>query len=306
MKAVILSLVFIGAACCCSAQKIKPALHLEKNHTYYLIANSNSAITQSIGGQQGKVSIILNWKMSFTVNGIKDSVYTMDASYQSLSTKIEQAGGFIDFDSKRNDPTDKPSMVFAAVINKPVQIEITSSGKVKSVSNADKLIQEAMNSVTQLDTTKQAQVKALLEQYFEPETLKGYIETGISVFPAGMVNRDDKWKIDIKRQSPSKMTLSINYQLTDIVKNLYLVHGEGTISTDKNAGVVHINGMPVKYNLNGSLISDVRLDRTTGWVSTVRTTQLMVGDMQIQDNPNVPGGMSIPVSFNTDITISGN
>jgi len=306
MKFVTLSLVFIVAIGCCDAQKFKPALNLAKDNTYYLSANSNSTITQTIGGQQNKINITLNWKMSFKVIELADSVYTMDASYQSLSTKIEQAAGLIDFDSKRKDPQDNPSMVFAAIVNKPLKIEITKSGKVKSVSDAAKLIEGAIAGVPQLDTTQQAQVKALLTQYFEPETLKGYIESGISIFPAVPVTKDEKWKIDIKRELPAKMAFSINYQLTDIVKDLYLVHGEGTISSDKNAATVQINGMPVKYNLNGSLISDIRLNKTTGWPSSIRTTQLMVGDMQIQDNQQLPGGMSIPVSFNTDVTISGN
>jgi len=306
MKSVILFLAFVAAIACCKAQKFKPALNLVKDNIYYLSANSNSTITQTISGQQNKINITLNWKMSFKVTVVADSLYSLDASYQSLSVKIEQAAGLVDFDSKRNDPQDKPSMVFAAIINKPLKVEVTKSGKVKSVSDAGKLIRDAIASVPQLDTTQQAQVKALLTQYFEPETLTGYIETGVSIFPAAPVAKDDKWIIDIKRGTPAKMTFNINYQLTDIVKDLYLVHGEGKLSTDKNASPVQINGMPVKYNLNGSLISDIRLDKTTGWASSIRTTQLMVGDMQIQDNTQLPGGMSIPVSFNTDVTILGN
>jgi hypothetical protein len=179
MKSVILSLAFIIAIGCCRAQKFKPVLNLVKDNTYYLSANSNSAITQTIGGQQNKINITLNWKMAFKVTAITDSIYTLDAGYQSLSTKIEQAAGLIDFDSKRNDPQDKPSMVFAAIVNKPLKVEVTKGGKVKSVSDAGKLIQDAINSIDRLDTTQQAQVKALLTQYFEPETLKGYIESGV-------------------------------------------------------------------------------------------------------------------------------
>lgn len=306
MKFVILSVLFIAAIGHCNAQQFKPALNLIKNSTYYLSANSNSTITQTIGGQQNKINITLNWKMGFKVTAVTDSVYTMDASYQSLSAKIEQAAGLIDFDSKSNDINDNPSRVFAAIVNKPLKVEITKSGKVRSVSDGSELIQNAINSVTRLDTAQQAQVKALLTQYFEPETLKGYIESGVSIFPAAAVGKDDKWKVNITRQAPTKIILSINYHLLDIVKDLYLVHAEGAISTDKNAGAVQINGMPVKYNLNGSLISDIRLNKTTGWPSSIRTTQLMVGDMQIQDNKQLPGGMSIPVSFNTDVVITGN
>jgi hypothetical protein len=230
----------------------------------------------------------------------------MDASYHSLSTKIEQAAGFINFDSKKNDPQDKPSMAFSAIVNKPLKMEITKSGKVRSVSNADKLIQDAIANVAQLDTTQQAQVKALLLQFFDPEALKGYIEAGASIFPATPVAKDEKWKVDIKRETPTKMVLSISYQLIDVVKDIYMVHGEGTIISDKNASPVKINGMPVKYTLSGSFISDVRLNKNTGWISSFKTTQLMVGDMHIQDNPELPGGISIPVSFNTNEVISGN
>ena len=55
------------------------------------------------------------------------------------------------------------------------------------------------------------------------------------------------------------------------------------------------------YKLNGSLITDIKIDKNTGWINEVKLKQIMKGSIEIQDNPQLPGGMTIPMTFNTDV-----
>ncbi|MEO6630397.1 MAG: DUF6263 family protein, partial [Mucilaginibacter sp.] len=198
-----------------------------------------------------------------------------------------------------NDPQDLTSTMVAAMMNKPFNIEMTKSGRVKSVTNLDKIF-AAFDTFTQIDAAKREQVKAMLMQSFGPNAFKGSIEVGTAIFPAGPVAKEGKWVVNTGLQSPVKAMVSVNYQLIDVAAGLYLIHGDGTITSDKNAAPTDVNGMPVKYNLNGSLVSDIRVDEATGWISEMKLKQVLMGDMQILDNPKVPGGMTVPLSFNTD------
>ena len=58
----------------------------------------------------------------------------------------------------------------------------------------------------------------------------------------------------------------------------------------------------MKYDLNGTTLTDIKVNRSTGWISEVKLKQLMSGNIEILDNPQMPGGMTIPMTFNTEVT----
>jgi len=299
MKHFIYTLFFCAAACYCNAQKFKPALNLANGTTYYLNSTANSAITQTIAGQENKINLAFAFSMAFKVTGTVDSVYSMEVSYHSLSMTMDMAGNTVTMDSKKNDPQNLPSTMIAAMMNKTFNIEMTKSGRVKSVTNLDKIF-DAFDTFTQVDAARRAQVKAMLMQSFGPNAFKGSIEVGTAIFPVAPVAKEDKWVVNTTLESPVKAVVTVNYQLIDVAAGLYIIHGDGTITSDKNAAPSNVNDMPVKYNLNGSLVSDIRVDKATGWISEMKLKQIMMGDMQILDNPKVPGGMTVPLSFNTE------
>lgn len=299
MKHFIYTLLFCAAISYCSAQKFKPALNLANGATYFLNSTVNSAITQTVAGQETKINLGLAFSMAFKVTSTADSVYSMEVSYHSLSMTMDMAGNTVTMDSKKNDPQDLPSTMIAVMMNKPFNIEMTKSGRVKSVTNLDKIF-ATFDTFTQVDAARREQVKTMLMQSFGPNAFKGSIEVGTAIFPAAPVAKDGKWVVNTSLESPVKAAVSVNYQLVDVAAGLYIIHGDGTITSDKNAAPTDINGMPIKYNLNGSMVSDIRVDKATGWISEVKLKQIMMGDMQILDNPKVPGGMTVPLSFNTD------
>jgi hypothetical protein len=191
------------------------------------------------------------------------------------------------------------------MMNKLFKLEMTKTGKIRSVKNIDKMIAGAMENFPQIDASKKEKIKEQFMQSFGPNDFKGSIEMGTAIFPDVPVAKEGKWTVKTNLESPAKALVIINYQLADIVEGIYLIHGDGTLVTDKNAGPIHINGLSIKYNLNGSIISDIRVDKATGWINEVKLKQAMMGDMQILDNATVPGGMTIPMTFNTDVNTSG-
>ncbi|MDB5087281.1 MAG: hypothetical protein JWR09_1275, partial [Mucilaginibacter sp.] len=269
MKHLLYPLLFLIAVNYCNAQKFKPSLNLTKGNTYFLTTNATSAIVQTMNGQQNTVNLAFNFRMAFKVISIADTVYNMEVSYQSLSMKMDMGGSTLDLDSKKNDPQDVPSSIIAAMMDKPFNLEMTKTGKIKSVQNIDKMVSEAIKSFPQIDSTKKEQVKAQFMQSFGPNAFKGSIEMGTAIFPDVPVAKEDKWTVKTQLESPAKAAVTITYQLADIIEGIYLIHGEGTMATAKNTEPAHINGLPIKYHLNGSIISDIRVDKATGWISEV-------------------------------------
>ena len=306
MKHLLCSLFFIVAVSCCNAQKFKPALNLTKGSTYYLSSNATSEVTQTISSEHTTINLSFAYRMAFKVIDIADSVYSMEVSYQSLNVKMEMPDNTVNFDSKNAEPQDVPSTIIAAMMNKPFNLEITKTGKVVAFKNFEKMIQGVLDGFPQIDTAKKTQFKAMFIQSFGPVAFKRNVEAGTAIFPTGPVTKDEKWTIKTMLESPAKANVSVTYQLADVVEGLYIIHGEGKITSDKSAGPATINGMPVKYNLNGSSISNIKIDKATGWITEMRLRQIMVGDMKILDNPKMPGGASVPITFNIGATTTNN
>ena len=301
MKLFLNAFLFLCIAGYCQAQKFAPLLNLTKGNTYYYSTNANSAVVQTISGQQNTLNLSLTFKMAFKVTGIKDSVYSMEVSYQTLIMKIDVAGNSVELSSQKNDPQDIPSSIMAAMMNKPFNLEMTKTGRILSVQNIDKMISATVDNFPGADAAKKAQVKEQLLQSFGPEAFRGNIEQGTAIFPYKPVAKNETWTVTTHLSSPAKASVAVNYTLADVADGLYIIHGDGAMTTDKDSGTTQINGMPVKYDLHGTMISDIRVDKATGWINEVKMKQVFMGDMKILDNPQVPGGMSIPMTFNSDV-----
>jgi hypothetical protein len=284
------------------AQKVKPALNLTKGNTYYMISSTNSDILQTFNGQDNKIKLALSFKMVFKVNDILDSLYSMEVSYQSLNMKICTANGDLEIDSKKNDSMDIQSEMVNAMMDKPFNITISKSGKVKSVENVEDLITNSINSFPQVDTAKRKKIKSQFIQFFGAKAFKENLELATAIFPEGYVRKNRKWILNTRLESNMTANLQTTYQLLDIEDDCYLIRGNGIIVTDDNAGATSINGLPVKYHLTGTMICDIEADRSTGWVTELNLNQTMTGDFEIQDNPKMPGGMTIPITINNGQT----
>lgn len=295
---VLLSLLFFSTSI---AQKVKPALNLKKGSTYYMVSNANSTIVQTLNSQENILNLTFVFKMAFKVIDVLDTTYNMEVSYQAINMKIQAGTQSIEIDSKKADTADVPSSFMAAMMNKPFNIILTKSGKVKSVQNIEKIIAAVFDGFPKIDSVKKNQLKKQFLQSFGADAFRGSLEMGTAIFPTKAVSRDDKWTVNTNLEAPTKANVETVYQLTDITNDFYLIHGDGTLATDKDAKPGQINGMPMVYKLNGSLITDIKIDKNTGWLSEVKLKQIMKGSIEIQDNPQLPGGMTIPMTFNTDV-----
>jgi len=304
MKYLLNFLLILAVIFPCRAQKVRPALNLTKGGIYYMVSSGTSTISQTMNGQESQVSLALSFRMAFKVTDVIDTLYKMEVSYQTLDMKVTTARSTFEMDSRKSDSTDAASTIVAAMMDKPFNVTISKTGKIKSVENVENMISGVFDSFPQLDTAKKRQIKSQFLQSFGAKAFKGNLEMATAIFPHGTVVKNDKWVSKTRLESLMIAQLQTTYQLTDITGTYYQIHGDGNIATDNSAVVSMMEGLPVKYKLAGTVVSDIKVDKTTGWVSELNLKQLIKGNIEIEDNPKVPGGMIIPMSISNDQIIS--
>lgn len=290
-----LSLLLIGTITC-HAQKFKPALHLTKGNTYNMITSTTSAIQQTMNGQVNNINVTISGTTAFKVLNADDSLYYMEVNYKSLGMKMQMAGSLANFDSNKSDSTNIMSSILSKLVNKPFTAVITKSGRVRSVDNVEKMISSVLDGFGQIQGAQKEQIKTQFMKSFGSEAIKNSLEMSTAVFPEKAVAKNDKWTINTTLETTMTAKINTIYQLTDVSPTSYTIHGDGTIITDNTTGFKQISGMPMQYNMKGTITSDIKADKTTGWITESKIKQQISGMVSIKDNPQLPGGASFPMT----------
>lgn len=296
MKKILLAGVLAIISVSSYAQKVKPALKLIKGNTYYLATTAHSVVKQTINGQVNNIDMIIDGKMSFKVLNADDSLYYMEVNYTKVGMKMQLPTGNVAFDSDNKDTTNIMARIMAGLTNKPFTASLTKSGRIKSIENAENMITSMIDGFKEVPVAQKEQLKGQLSQSFGSAALKSNLEMAMSVLPETAVTKNDKWTIKNNLEGAMSAKIVSVYQLIDITPQSYVIHGNATLETDSTAPEKTINNMPMKYNMKGVMVSDVIVDKATGWISSSKIKQNIDGTVEIKDNPKVPGGLTFPMS----------
>lgn len=278
------------------AQKVKPALKLIKGNTYYLATAAHSVVKQTINGQLNNIDMTINGKISFKVLNADDSLYYMEVNYTKVGMQMQLPNGNVAFNSDDKDTTNIMARIMSGITNKPFTATLTRSGRIRSIENAENMITSMIDGFKEVPAEKKEQLKNQLSQSFGSGALKSNLEMAMSVLPEVPVSKNDKWTIKNNLQGAMSGKMVSVYQLMDITPQSFVIHGNATIETDNTADYKIVSNLPMKYNMKGTMVSDVIVDKATGWISSSKVKQNIDGTVVIKDSPQVPGGVTFPMS----------
>jgi len=290
----------------CYAQKNTIALRLVVGNTYYLSTTAKLEINQNINGQEQDITTTITAKMAHKILSVKDSIYVMEITYQRMAMQMAIAGQNLDFNTDKKDTTDLMSSIMASLINKPFTVDITKTGKIKAIHNIENIYSGMFDKFPKITDAQKAQFKTQMEQSFGEKTFKGNLEEAFAVFPASPVTKNDKWVVDTKLESVLTVDIKTTFTLADITSDTYVLHGDAVIQPGANDDYKEVNGMPMKFTgVTGTTTTDVKLDKTSGWVTESKAIKKIEATVDIKDNTKVPGGLTFPMTITADIAVSG-
>lgn len=306
MRKICLLILTVIAVTTSQAQKVRLALNLELNEEYKQNTNAKATIVQDINGQKMTMVMIVKGNMTYLVKAINDNNYDMEVRYESLIVEMQLPQGTMMFSSEKLDENDVFSMILSEMKNKPFQVIMSKNGKIKAVKNVESLFASAFNKFPDLTEEQMEQIKSQLMKAYGEEAFKGNIEMVTAIFPDKSVSKGDEWEIKTKLESGMSANMTTVYALEESNPSYNLIRGDSKIETENKDAYVDSNGMPMKYDLSGTMTSEIKVDRKTGWIIEARTNQEMKGDAYIKGNPQMPDGMKIPMELKSETLISEN
>lgn len=301
----ILNLILISIIWTSSqAQQTELKLNLTKGKAYKQITNAKVKIIQHINGQKINSEMTLIGTMSYLVKEVNENDYEMDVQYESLSMSMQLPQGKMEFSSEKNDEQDVFSMILGEMKNKSFQIRLTKRGKVIGVKNIELLFESVFKKFSQIPENQLIQIKAQLMKAYGEKAFKGNIEMITAIYPKKSVIKGESWNIITKLESGMSAELSTTYKFTESTTNFHVIVGDSKIVTGDKDAYVETNGMPTRYNLKGTMSSNIKVDKISGWIIEAKINQAFQGDVYIKDNPRLPGGLKIPMIMESNMTFT--
>lgn len=306
MKTIFTLILTVFVLTSCQTQNSDLSLKLEKGEEYKQITNSKATIIQEVNGQKMNMVMTIKGTMTFLVKDITENGYNMDAKFEELSMSMQMPQGLMEFSSEKNDANDIFSTILGAMKDKAFGITMSKTGKITDVKNVEALWSTAINTFDQLPEMQKEQIKAQIMKAYGGEALKGNIEMVTAIYPDSPANRGDKWTINTKLESGMSANMTTDYEFAELTSEYALIKGKSTIVTADKDAYIESNGMPMKYDLTGSMDSEIKVDKNTGWIIEATINQKIVGDTYIKENPQLPNGMKIPMTMINDMVITNN
>ncbi len=290
----------------CQSQKTDLALKLEKGREYKQTTNSKVTVIQEINGQKMNMAMTINGTMTFLVKAVTVDGYDMEAKFAKLSMSMQMPQGLIEFSSEKNDANDIFSTILGVMKDKAFGISMNKTGKVTDVQNIEALWNPAINSFDQLTEIQKEQIKAQIMNAYGEKALKGNIEMVTAIYPESPVDKGDKWTINTKLESGMSANMVTDYKFTELTSDYALIKGKSIIKTADKDSYIETTGMPVKYDLTGSMDSEIKVDINTGWIIEAKINQKIEGDAYIKENPQLPSRVKIPMKMINKMVITNN
>jgi hypothetical protein len=250
------------------------------------------------------VAVIIKGEMSYKVVSVNTSDYDLEVKYESLSMTMELPQGKMEFSSDKNNEQDILSTLLSKMIGNTFNIKMAKNGKIVEVKDIESWIESSFDDFAHLPANQLAQLKAQITKAYGADAFKGNIEMVTAIYPDKPVNKGDKWTIKTNLESGFAALMTTEYEFTNIGSNFAVIKGNSVIETEDKDAYIESNGMTMKYDMTGSMISEIKVDKETGWIYEAKINQEIKGNGYIKENPQMPNGLKIPMTMINETIIT--
>ncbi|PCE62446.1 DUF6263 family protein [Sediminicola luteus] len=213
-----------------------------ENGQVFLIEQSVvQSFDQQIGETQNHIDTETGGLMEFKVIMVTDSLLSFQTTFKQLYLKIaigEQT--LLDIDTMSFGESDPQLEMFRCVLDKPIQVEMATNGKIVKVSNEHDFISEMIAVSGLTDNEVKSKLSESLGEKFGAEALARSFEQFTFIYPDRAVAIGDQWETHIT----GKANIENQWVYTAKDGENISIQGEGVAHMDltEGTGKVELDG----------------------------------------------------------------
>ncbi|MEZ4793008.1 MAG: DUF6263 family protein [Gelidibacter sp.] len=286
MKQLVLTILLVISSSAIAQKALQYNLNVGDKFTVQQEATQH--ITQDISGVDQIIENHLIGVMSFEVIEATPENYTLSMTFKRLKMLMSSPtlGELSNADTESADSSDVTNMLFKGLLDVPVSIIMEKTGKIKSVTGGDKLINSMFASAGIDKPEVIAASKGQMEKQFGSDALSNSFEQMTHFYPVDPVAAGKEWSNSYTGNLSAKNTWKLD-GVTDEA-----IHISGTANTTMST--IDEN---IMMTLNGTQNTTVVANPKTGLFSEVTVTGENSGDTLFQAQ-----NMTIPTTIKSTIT----
>ena len=300
------------------SQNVDLSLKLEKGKEYKQTTTSKSTILQEIMGQKINISTTVNGTNSFLVKDINEDGYITEVKYEDLnmSITVPKGGGI---SSEVIDEKNPMISILNDLKGNTFEMMISKKGKITEVKNFDAIMETIMEGLDKLPDGQKEPMKQQILKVYGDEAIKQGMEMISAIYPDKPLKKGDKWTKNTNLESEIPMEIITDYELVEVTPDYALIKGNGTVNkvenhadieangtvdkADNNTGF-QVNGVGMKYDISGTIVSEIKVDRNTGWIINGEINQDINIDGLLEKSDKLPLEIKISMNMTNETVIT--
>lgn len=310
MKTILKFILAFISLTSCYAQQEKMELNLTKGQIYTQnVVSSISTRRPWINSKKVNMDVAMNtvtrYSAEYKVINIQNSVYEMEVQYKRLiMTIIYPEDIQVDYSSgdKNGSEQDFYSTILDGMKNKSFLVKITKNGKIVDLKNIESIFSNMFKKYPQFPDTEKQFIRNQLIRSFGEKAFRRNLESITAIFPDSPVSKTDKWTVTTKLETGIGANISTTYKLEEVDDLFYFISGVSRINTTNKDTNLSPNDMFSEWELNGSMHSDLKINKKSGWVTEGIINETVKGSAHLKNDIQWPETETIPITIIYKIT----
>lgn len=226
-KALFFALFTLSLTAAATAQELS-GYTLQKGDVFTVEQQSQQTVFQELGETDHQLTNRVTAILEFQVREVRDSTFLLQVRFRDLFFKIESSsqGQLLNIRAREPGRSDLHSRLFGRLIDVPVSLEITRSGKVRSVSGGDDLVDGMLAGSGLNPGPGRTAIRESLLGDYSSEALAASFEQLTYFYPDRRVRSGSRWK----NRHGGKLEAANTWTLDTLVGGSAIISGQASIS----------------------------------------------------------------------------
>ncbi|WP_214225815.1 DUF6263 family protein [Pedobacter sp. B4-66] len=279
MKKILLLFLVVTGLLACKAKPENILIKLTKGQSYTQHTFSRISVAINMMGTEIPGISTFDAVQKFEVVDLKDSIYTLKVTYQSISNKVDYESKSTKMISNVDSSTlnNSPMMrVLDALKGKSYQIKMSNRGRVIETMGADSMLRDLITTMPGIPReSKPGMIFQALNSYGD-RGIKSNAEILMCLYPKRPVRQGDSWDANRKGgNSLMEPKIEAVYTLNKITESAYEITGKSHVAM--NSGDDMAEKVNIRIKLSGTKNSNSKIDKKSGLVTEIKIEQDIKG-----------------------------
>ena len=240
------------------------------------------------------------------INGSQEE-YLLDMEMDSIWFKMNISGEIVEGSALRNQ--SRPGILSRSLVEiskKHLKIHLSTQGEVLSVTGADTLFHSVVDSYKQIPEQVRTALKEALDQRFGNETFQLELNNILFIYSPKAIKAGGHWQTSVPLASGLPGLTQNSWTQNEQTDRLLNISSLGKITPPSKNDFQSINGMMMKYELNGNKDASYKIDKQSGWINSASIKEGITGMVRMKASPKIPDAISWPISIDWAVECTGN